>query len=132
MTKHIHAELMLEYAKDAMETETPWDKWEYCSFHAVGWEDCMTTPTWWESNKYRRKTVNINGHEVPEPCRKEPLVGERYCIPNILSNVLFDEFIWRRDTYDYNHLNLGLIHLTKEAAIAHAEALLSFTKETDK
>lgn len=28
MTKHIHAELMAEYAKDAMETDKPWERWE--------------------------------------------------------------------------------------------------------
>ena len=29
MTKHIHADLMMEYAKDAMETDKPWERWEY-------------------------------------------------------------------------------------------------------
>lgn len=26
--KHVHAELMAEYAKDAMETDKPWERWE--------------------------------------------------------------------------------------------------------
>lgn len=26
--KHVHAELMAEYAKDAMETDKPWERWQ--------------------------------------------------------------------------------------------------------
>ena len=28
MTAHVHAALMLQYAKDAMETDKPWERWE--------------------------------------------------------------------------------------------------------
>lgn len=27
--KHPHAELMKQYAEDAMETDKPWERWEY-------------------------------------------------------------------------------------------------------
>jgi len=29
MTAHKHADLMLQYAQDAMETDKPWERWEY-------------------------------------------------------------------------------------------------------
>ena len=28
MPKHKYADFMLQYAQDAQETETPWDRWE--------------------------------------------------------------------------------------------------------
>ena len=28
MDKHIHADLMLQYAQDAQETDKPWERWE--------------------------------------------------------------------------------------------------------
>ena len=28
MAKHVHADLMLQYAQDAMETDKPWERWE--------------------------------------------------------------------------------------------------------
>ena len=28
MTAHKHANLMLQYAQDAMETDKPWERWE--------------------------------------------------------------------------------------------------------
>ena len=27
--KHKHADLMLQYAEDAMETDRPWERWEW-------------------------------------------------------------------------------------------------------
>ena len=27
--KHKHAELMMQYAQDAMETDKPWERWQY-------------------------------------------------------------------------------------------------------
>lgn len=28
--EHIHAAAMAEYAKDALETDRPWERWEFC------------------------------------------------------------------------------------------------------
>ena len=35
--KHKHAELMMQYAQDAMETDKPWERWE--SFIKDSWRD---------------------------------------------------------------------------------------------
>lgn len=57
--KHPHAELMLEYAKDAMETDKPWERWEFKISENVGWqsftEHCTTGPSWDTNYEYRRK-----------------------------------------------------------------------------
>ena len=67
---HIHAAAMAEYAKDAVDTDMPWERWEFC--HKRGeYQSLDSHPEWVEDNEYRRKpkVILINGHEVPEPHR---------------------------------------------------------------
>lgn len=132
MTKHIHAELMLQYAQDAMETDKPWERWECCRSDGV-WDELSKHPMWTERMGYRRKprTININGFEVPEPVREPLEEGTTYFVPN-LHGVLPDphyESIWDNCGIDVRRLVHGLIHLTREAAELHAKALLSFTEK---
>lgn len=130
MTKHVHAELIMQYAQDAMETDKPWERWQFCKPGGwLIWSDCPQTPIWNEDYKYRRKpqTININGYEVPEPLREAPSEGTIVYYPNLYSlclvncNNFFDTSFYRR------LLNLGVLHSTREAAKKHARALLSFT-----
>jgi len=129
--KHPHAELMLEYAKDAMETDMPWELWEYKYKNDEKWSKLFENPKWDISNSYQReqKTININGFEVPEPCKVKPNKNNTYYIVNInaATNHYYDENDWTDDSYDNRFFDRGLIHLSKENAIAHAKALLSFT-----
>lgn len=76
-----------------------------------------------ESIKY----ININGFEVPEPLKLHPDVGEEYYCINLLNTDLFGRWIWAGDEYDVKLLMRGFCHSTKEAAILHSKALLSFT-----
>jgi hypothetical protein len=75
MGKHIHADLMMEYAKDAAESATPWDKWHCKVVGYQEWEDCITHPLWHQLNKYRRIgdgcRVTING-EIMEFAKPTP------------------------------------------------------------
>jgi hypothetical protein len=129
MKAHIHAELMMQYAKDAMETDKPWERWEYKS-DSPHWLTCHSiTPSWFESVKYRRKaqTININGHEVPEPYRGEMKIGQTYYIPRLGCGSKYDIITWDNNGHDHRYRFKGLLHLTIEAAFKHTEALLSFT-----
>ena len=46
MAKHIHADLMLQYAQDAMETDKPWERWEvYGKIWANAFILCLNTNT---------------------------------------------------------------------------------------
>lgn len=72
--------------------------------------------------------IDINGHKVPEPLRVAPAYDTRYYVPDLVSNILFSAYLWQDDDFDNCWLKLGFVHLTKEAAISHAQALLSFTK----
>lgn len=50
--KHKHAELMKLYAEDAMETETPWERWEIKVLDE--WRLLDWSPNWGPSEEYRR------------------------------------------------------------------------------
>lgn len=52
---HPHAELMLAFAKDALQTEEPWLHWEFQRPDNARWIDCSALPSWNTSYKYRRK-----------------------------------------------------------------------------
>ena len=131
-TGHPHAELMLEYAKDWAETQTPWERWELMSDVFDEWLPLKGGhPIWLEHYQYRRtpKTININGFEVPEPLRKEPNYGDEcYTLVELFN---FIKFVWNGSAIEIKRLELGLVHLTAKAATIHSEALTSFTALPD-
>ena len=132
--KHKHAELMMEYAKDALETDKPWERWEI-SWDMGIWITVGGDLNFLPDNEYRRKprTININGFEVPEPYRGELKITGSYFTPYLSDpSDPFMKCDWGDDPEESELLSLGLIHLTKEAAILHAKALLSFTKGGDQ
>lgn len=158
-TPHPHAALMAEYAEDAAVHPRPWELWQVKTPEAIttfknppdkdGWVMCIASPTWNKGAQYRRKptptpTIMINGHEVPEPISKAPangtwvygaVVGLRDDGLNNGKACLYYQRRWydARGTCALMYLyKAGLLHSTKEAAIAHAKALLSFTERTCK
>ena len=129
---HIHAAAMAEYAKDAAETDMPWERWEF-SYMSREYESLNNHPLWGTGNKYRRKpkTILINGHEVPEPCRTPFEIGDAYwTFTFFFAGVI--EVYWDGDSEDHNAFKNGFIHLTKEAAEKHLNALKSFTSKGDQ
>ena len=77
------------------------------------------------------KTIRIGEYDVPEPVR-EPLEKDtEYWIAHFSLEGLANRFKWYSDKFDNRVLKNGLIHLTKEAAVIHAKALLSLTKAAD-
>ena len=128
---HIHAAAMAEYAKDAAETNKPWERWEFCHMRGE-YSSLHGHPEWVEDNEYRRKpkVVLINGHEVPEPHRTPLQDGVFYWIPDLFSGAT--SLRWEDDYTDFVYLKNGVIHLTKEAAEKHLNALKSFTAKGDQ
>ena len=131
--KHKHADLMLLYAQDAMESEKPWEKWEMRCNGYDFWIRCIAHPEWEIHTQYRRKikTININGFDVPEPVRKPLAYNDYYYVCDLRGNYQ-NSIRWTDDCYDFEWLNLGVIHLTLEAAELHRQALLSFTKPVNE
>ena len=128
MGRHIHAAAMAEYAKDAAETDMPWERWEVSITESGDeYRNLLGHPDWAVTRKYRRKpkTILINGHEVPEPCRTPLKDGEVYWTISIVGGSTSS--LWKGDVIDFGCLENGFIHLTKEAAEKHFNALKSFT-----
>ena len=73
-------------------------------------------------------TININGHEVPEPYRGHIADGERYYVVSLNGESQHADERWYDEYYSNKSMERGLVHLNKEAAIAHTQALLSFTE----
>ena len=73
------------------------------------------------------RTITINGIDVPSPEVVAPAVGTRYWWPDLFGGVMSTYSTWYNDKQDKQALARCIVHLTEEAAIKHAEALLSFT-----
>lgn len=74
------------------------------------------------------ETIKIKGIEVPKPETNKPKQGARVYIPSLQDTTYFHHIYWDNSAFHYDLLTKGLIHLSKENAIAHAKALLSFTE----
>ena len=73
------------------------------------------------------KTIRIGEYDVPEPVR-EPLEDDKeYWGVDPTAEELALKYKWRNTLFCNLRLRRGLIHLTKEAAVIHAKALLSLT-----
>ncbi|QHJ72857.1 hypothetical protein [Proteus phage 2207-N35] len=125
--KHVHADLMMKYAEIAQRDSKPWTYFQV-SCDSVEWVDCLQELQFLSKLNYRLKprTININGFEVPEPLRSIPPCDTEYFLIDFLT---VNEFTWTNDDDEHHWLKAGLIHLTRENAEKHLEALLSFTKE---
>ena len=75
------------------------------------------------------RTITINGIDVPAPEVVAPAVGTRYWWPDLFGGVICTYSTWYNDKQDKQALARGIVHLTKAAALKHAEALLSFTNK---
>lgn len=77
---------------------------------------------------YKPETIMMNGHVVSTP-ESEPLQdGQLYWIVSRSHQIYMH--IWRNDYADSSWLREGVVHLSKEAAIFHRDALLAFTRAT--
>lgn len=124
---HPYAEAMMEYAKDAATMAEPWKNWEirYNKRNDTDWRNCVDHPAWNTEYQYRRKQpkVVINGIECVAGV-KEPVFDELYCVASITQR----DYHWsvRYTGAHKSYADRGLLHRTKEDAIAMAKAMLNF------
>ena len=135
MTAHKHAALMLQYARDAMETDKPWERWEYSDTSTLNqhgekirddWYDCGENPDWHPGVKYHRKpqTIKVGKWEFPKPIAFTPEIDTIYWVIRLHPKGFApDDLIWSGDGDDFDLLGNRMIHLSREAAQAHADVL---------
>jgi hypothetical protein len=99
------------------------------NFEDVTGDEALTYMLSNQDISVKPETITINGHEVPCPVREPLEYQDGYYVPCVSNKERFVILSWRPSCGDDSRLlSLGLIHLTPEAAIAHTEALLSFTR----
>ena len=81
--------------------------------------------------EYRLKpcTITVNGREV-QAGEEKPPIGEFFFV-DIESSGCFGSTVWGGTSLDRLRLERGLVHLTKEAAIAHARAMLNIPESAE-
>ena len=132
MTAYKHAALMLQYAQDAAETDSPWERWEWLDNANNTWCPCSHTPIWEGNAKYRRKpqVIRVGRHEFPKPITEAPLAGATvYNVQEHFDHTVPHAFQVAEEKFDPSnpfhkwYVRAGLSHLTRAAAQAHADVL---------
>ena len=129
MAKHIHAELMMQYAQDAMETPEPWERWEMYGKVTGSWISLGECFFWRPENQYRRKPkmcyVRLASGEVvswPEPLKEALDIDEEYWYFDASPECINYDY-WKNLDFDKGLLSAGMLHLTKKAAEQHYAAI---------
>lgn len=124
----LHKEVIRAYYEEDVEL-----KFHSEHFAADGYRDVFGTPSWNTDCHYmvKQKTHTINGMEVPIPMQEIPEKGTKCYFVNITGHHLYGWFNYKGMQQDLEWLERGLLHLTKENAVANAKAMLSF-KTKDK
>lgn len=129
MSGHPHADLMAKAAEIA-KTDENWFK--HFQVMADGeWRHLNSDFEFRPDKKYRLipKTININGHQVPEPVREPLEYGTWFYVPSTDCVEMVAKIKWTGDEYCEHYLRSGIIHTNSAAAICHTVALLSFTQK---
>ena len=128
MTAHKHAHLMAQYAQDALETETPWERWEWKGERE--WLPLSRECAFSIRFEFRRKPKTLT-HTVtiPEPLRDAPEVGESYYVADPKTRDFYEWLYWHGDEICMRFLTRGLCFATKEDAIAAAKAMMPIKGE---
>ena len=127
--KHVHYDMIVEWAKDTSRVLQS----SYCSDDIWNNEE---VPIWHPHKKYRFKPAEpkfivVNGVNVPEPVREPLEDGEWFWVADAASNWVGGHKWSTTYSGHKSLLSLGLIHMTREAAQAHIDAML-LPSRTDK
>ena len=81
--------------------------------------------------RIRPRTITVNGVEVPEPVRIAPNSGSQVWVADPYDECMCWSTNWEAVQCKTRARDRGLIHLTKEAAQQHAEAMLAPSKRAE-
>ena len=83
---------------------------------------CLLAPK--QDSFIKPRKLRIGGIDVPEPMRSAPEAGSCYFFLALTGSGMVVESEWGGNWVDELSLSRGICHTTKEAAIAHAKALI--------
>jgi hypothetical protein len=93
---------------------------------ASRWVDCCLPSFRSVPERYRikQKKIKVNDVEVPAPESEPVHFGQEYYVASPAEGDGYVRYAWAHDESDHLFLEHGLIHLVKENAIQHTEAML--------
>ena len=126
MTQHPHAEVLRAIADGVPLSEFEWD----CSngWFTVEHVDWVLKPNIWQIRR-KPKHIIVNGFKVPKPLDVMPKMRHCYAASDSGRGDFCMWLEWTGDKVDCLLFERGLAHATKEAAIAHAKAMLGIDPE---
>ena len=128
MTAHKHARLMLQYAQDALETDKPWERWEWKGER--GWYPLASEFAFSIHCEYRRKPRTLTYTvTIPEPMREAPQLDTEYYLVSLFEPRHFEVAYWGDCSGERMLLKRGLCFKTEEDAIAAAKAMMPIKGE---
>lgn len=74
--------------------------------------------------RLKPRTITVNGREIVAGSAVEPERGITYYLPVPHQEGMYGWETWTNNDFDRRTFSRGLVHLTKENAIAHAKAML--------
>lgn len=131
--KHPHAELMALYAKDALETDTPYLYWQVQKKAKEKWYNLTQHPTWSVDDNYRTKKISWNDYTFVQPITVEEAQSLEKGIVCYVVDLTADNFgrlelcvalKWSGKARDFDLVKRNIVHLTEASATRHAYALL--------
>ena len=126
-TEHKYAQV-LRWIADGKKVEgrTAGTMNEWCD--VTDWNDTALSATvrgeWDYEFRLKPRTIKVNGREIVAGETAAPELRSTYWSPWFSKDELVCVVRWSDDGVDKNFLKRGLVHLTKENAIAHAKAML--------
>jgi hypothetical protein len=92
---------------------------------ACGW---LESPDKWQLRR-KPQYIMVNGFKVPKPLDVMPKDREAYFVPSFDCEHLYQKDSWTDHAIDNRLFDRHICHATKEAAIAHAKAMLGIDPE---
>jgi len=119
--KHVHHDMIIEWAKDTSRVVEAYAT-------TVNHWFIDRAPDWHPAVQYRFKPAEpkyivVNGINVPEPVRGGLKEAQQFWLADICESVQLVNWYDSSECHA-RWLSLGLIHLTREAAQAHIDAML--------
>jgi hypothetical protein len=131
MKPHPHAEVLRAIADGVPLSEfeaSPTNGWGDASdlYHRIG--DMVRFPEKWQIRR-KPQYIMVNGFKVPKPLDVMPKRDDDYYGPCFDNREFYESYSWASDSVDDRLFARKVIHATKEAAIAHAKAMLGIDPE---
>lgn len=75
-----------------------------------------------------QEKIVINNQSFPKPYQGEMKIGQYYYIPKLVNEKGYEAIVWEDNDFDEMAMDKNMVHLFKENAIAHANALIALSK----